>query len=116
MILFPEGTSSDGRQIMPFKSSLFAVFAENKSLEIMTQPVTINVLSVDGMATDKQDIRDAYAWYGEMELPPHLWAFAGMSGTEVELVFHEARPIDHALDRKAMARHFEDKVRAGLRP
>lgn len=116
MILFPEGTSTDGRQIAPFKSSLFAAFADNKNLEIMTQAMTINILSINGKSAADQNIRDQYAWYGDMELPPHLWAFAGMSGCEVELVFHDAQPIDHSLDRKSMARKFEEQVRAGLAP
>lgn len=102
LCLFPEGTSSDGRQVLPFKSALFhGLSGEGLSI----QPVTIAY---------REDPQARYAWHGDMTLVPHLLDILGRKGTVVELVFHD--PVDPRAfaSRKALARHVENKVRAGL--
>ena len=89
MIVFPEGTSTDGRAVLPFKSSLFAVFCGTPNLVI--RPVSLILEAVDGAAVaGHEGARDGYAWYGEMALPPHLWAFARGRGARLRADFPPA--------------------------
>jgi 1-acyl-sn-glycerol-3-phosphate acyltransferase len=103
IILFPEGTSTDGRDVVPFKSSLFSMTLEDGRTGMMIQPVTLVVDSVDGRSADDQSVRNLYAWYGDMTMPPHLTGFTASKGAVVRLVFHA--PIDPAAyaERKILA-------------
>jgi 1-acyl-sn-glycerol-3-phosphate acyltransferase len=111
LIVFPEGTSSDGKRVLPFKSSFFQMFLGR---DFRIQPFTISVLEVDGKSAASDAVRDAYAWYGDMTLEPHLWNFAKGKGAVVKVVFHE--PV-HALpysDRKQLCAAVEARVAEGL--
>ena len=117
IILFPEGTSSDGSAVMPMKASMLSPIAGLKNASV--QPFTILVKKVDGMdvaanQNDAQVLRDAYAWYGDMDLAPHLWSFAQHKGAEIELIFHEPIAADSAGDRKALTALCEEKIRIPL--
>lgn len=114
IILFPEGTSTDGRDVAPFKSSLFSLTLENTDRVMTIQPVTLVIETVDGHPATGQDMRDLYAWYGDMTMPPHLAAFTRSRGATIRLVFHP--PIDPAgfADRKALADACCTAVRTGL--
>lgn len=96
LILFPEGTSSDGREVLPFKSRMFTLVLERAG-KVALQPITIRLPDAQTQAT-----RDQYAWYGDMELPPHLWALAKTKGAHVELIFHAPIEVSADDDRKAV--------------
>lgn len=114
LILFPEGTSTDGRDIAPFKSSLFSMTLDDSRQGLLIQPITLCVEQVDGRSTDQQAVRDRYAWYGDMTMPPHLKEFTGLRGAVIRLIFHNpVDPKDFA-DRKMLADHCRAVVRAGL--
>ncbi|MCB9988853.1 MAG: 1-acyl-sn-glycerol-3-phosphate acyltransferase [Rhodospirillales bacterium] len=116
IILFPEGTSTDGTAVVPFKSSLFSIALKHQDglAPLAVQPVTISILEVDGQPAHKQALRDLYAWYGDMTLLPHLWAFAKSRGATVKIRFHE--PCDSSLyeDRRALSQHCHKIVADGL--
>ena len=42
VILFPEGTSSDGSKVLPFKSSLMGIIESKKEKNFKVQPVSIS--------------------------------------------------------------------------
>lgn len=112
IILFPEGTNSDGIDVLPFKSALFSVVADVPDLLI--QPVTIAYTRVNGMPVTRRSLPDL-AWIGDTELGPHALAFARLGRVRAEILFHPAvRPQDFA-DRKALARHCEQVVAQGYR-
>lgn len=114
LILFPEGTSTDGRDVAPFKSSLFSMTLEDGRHGMMIQPVTLRIEQVEGKSPDAQSVRDQYAWYGDMTMPPHLKAFTASRGAVIRLVFHP--PVDPKTytDRKMLADHCCLVVRSGL--
>ena len=68
IILFPEGTTSDGIRVLKFKSSLF--FSLQKK-NITIQPIVINYESINGMPLNRW-LKPIVAWYGDMHLKPHL--------------------------------------------
>jgi len=113
LVLFAEGTTSDGVDVLPFKSSAFAPFA---AASVRVQPVTITLVAVDGKAVGPGPgpLRDCYAYYRDMHLAPHLRAFLGLSGAKLRLRFHP--PLDAAAcaDRKALAQATRHRVVGGL--
>lgn len=115
LVLFPEGTSSDGNRTLPFKTALFAV----ASTRIDDQPLTVQPVSVT--ATHLAGLpmghvwRPFYAWYGDMELPPHLWQIARIGGrVRVVVEFHPAVTLADFSSRKALADHCWRTVAAGV--
>ncbi|MEE8270327.1 MAG: lysophospholipid acyltransferase family protein [Alphaproteobacteria bacterium] len=114
LILFPEGTSSDGTRTLPFKSALFAVAGLRiADRPICVQPVSITCTALDGMPLGRR-LRPVYAWYGDMELVPHLWAMAGFGRLTVTVEFHPPVTFEHAGSRKALAAHCWGAVSAGV--
>ena len=116
LILFPEGTTSDGSSVLPFKSSIFGIlFAGDAEISASAvQPVIIRVLAVDGRAVSSQVDRDGYAFYGDMQAGAHAWGFLRSKGAQIEVRFVDAITADAALDRKALAQRAYSDVSAGL--
>lgn len=114
MILFPEGTSSNGQDVLPFKSSIFApVIAQALSApqELILQPVAIRLTSVkkSGVRQENLPDHDLYAWYGDDDLAPHLWRFAKTGGVHLNIDFLEpVRP--EGFDRKSLAHHCRNAI------
>jgi lyso-ornithine lipid O-acyltransferase len=116
LILFAEGTSSDGGRVLPFKSALFAAAEElsRHGAAIKVQPVTIAYARLRcGLPLDYA-LRPLYAWYGDMELAPHLWAVLGLPGAVIEVRFHAPVAASDFGSRKALAQHAEREVAGGL--
>jgi 1-acyl-sn-glycerol-3-phosphate acyltransferase len=113
LILFPEGTSTSGMSIFPFKTSLFSL-AENRSIDI--QPVTLALVETNGKKCATKEEFDLYAWPLEMEtpLPTHLWQFAHTSGARLIITFHPVIRADKETDRKTLAKTCHDSVCKGL--
>ncbi|MEC7577065.1 MAG: lysophospholipid acyltransferase family protein [Pseudomonadota bacterium] len=117
IILFPEGTSSDGSAVLPVKGAMLAPIIDAEGAYV--QPFTIKVNAVDGQpvlgaGAQQQSLRDLYAWYGDMDMAPHLWAFAKTKGAHVELVFHAPVAAEKFDDRKALAAYCEENIRNPL--
>lgn len=111
LIAFPEGTSTNGTNVLPFKSSFFHIFL-NRDTHI--QPFTISLLSVNGVPASNPAARDQYAWYGDMTLLPHLWAFAKGRGAVLKVSFHNPRESSTFTDRKNLSADIHASVAKGL--
>ena len=111
LLFFPEGTSTDGQRVLPFKSTLFAAFFTHGLDALMNiQPVTIIYRAPEG-----EDPR-FYGWWGDMDFGPHLLqTLAAARQGEVEVMFHPPVAVRDFADRKALAAHCEKAVREGLR-
>jgi 1-acyl-sn-glycerol-3-phosphate acyltransferase len=112
IILFPEGTNSDGTGVLPFKSALFSVVGDVPGLII--QPITLAYTRVNGLPVTRRQLPDL-AWVGDTELAPHAITFVGLGRVTAEILFHDPiDPAEHA-DRKALARHCHTLIAAGYR-
>lgn len=69
LILFPEGTSTDGTKLLPFKASFFDAPIKAKSKII---PLAVHYSHINNEKLNEQN-RDLVYWYGDMEFFPHLW-------------------------------------------
>ncbi|WP_415402911.1 lysophospholipid acyltransferase family protein [Tateyamaria sp. SN3-11] len=109
LLFFPEGTSTDGLRVLPFKSTLFAAFFRHElRATLSVQPVSVTYHAPAG-----QDPR-AYGWWGDMDFGAHLLSTLALPRQgRVEVVYHPALSVAQASDRKALAAEAEALVRAG---
>ncbi len=110
LLFFPEGTSTDGRHVLHFKSTLFSAFFNGGlGREMRVQPVSVIYRAPAG-----EDPR-FYGWWGDMTLGPHLMAvLSRWRQGEVEVVFHAPVRVEDFASRKALAAHCEQEVRSAL--
>ena len=102
LLIFAEGTTSDGAQVLPFKSAAFAALAARPGTRV--QPVRIELLAVDGTALADGAERARYAYFGGASLLPHLWRFLRGRGARLRVHFLKPRTVLAGEDRKRLAR------------
>jgi 1-acyl-sn-glycerol-3-phosphate acyltransferase len=113
LILFPEGTSSDGIRVLPFKSALFGV-AERQSGSgpLVVQPFSLAYTHINGLPMGR-DWQPLIAWYGDMALMPHMLRFLSLGIVRAEVRFHEPVTIGGFESRKDLADHCYRQVALG---
>lgn len=103
MVLFAEGTSSDGNIVLPFRSAL--VGAAQRAIEVggtaTIQPVAISYQRMLGIPLGRQH-RPLVAWYGGTDLLPHLKRVLSEGGIDVHIAFGPARELGAKDNRKAI--------------
>jgi len=114
LILFPEGTSTEGAHVEPFKSSLFHAAETDSGVEIQIQPMTLAYTRHKGLKMS-QPIRDYYAWYATMPFLSHFIQALGMRNADIELIFHAPVKISDFDCRKTCAEHCWQAVDGSLR-
>lgn len=110
LLFFPEGTSTDGQRVLPFKSTLFAAFFAPELRDALhVQPVSVVYHAPEGA-----DPR-FYGWWGEMDFGAHvLKVLAAPRQGSVEVIYHPPLKVADFADRKALARAAEEAVRQGF--
>jgi 1-acyl-sn-glycerol-3-phosphate acyltransferase len=113
LLLFPEGTSHDGNTVLPFKSALLgaaeATLAGGRHVKV--QPVSVAFTGVHGMPMGREN-RPSFAWYGDMDLAPHMWEALLAGPLDAVVQFHEPLSLD-SMDRKALAARAQEIVQTG---
>lgn len=107
LLFFPEGTSTDGLRVLPFKTTLFAAFFSEHLRDFMhVQPVSVIYHAPKG-----QPAR-FYGWWGEMEFGEHLLkTLAARRQGAVELIYHTPVAVRDFPNRKALAAEMERVIR-----
>lgn len=106
LLIFPEGTTSNGRTVLPFKSSLFGAvtgFEDDKNISTLIQPISVFYTHIDGKPITTQKQQDKVAWYGDMELIPHLWPSLQRKKIHATIHFHDPLDPQKITDRKQIA-------------
>ena len=119
LVLFAEGTSTDGNRVIAFKSALMGS-AETEigkdslgnPVYVPVQPVSISYVGLQGMPMGREN-RPLIAWYGEMDLMSHLWEALKAGPFEVVVEFHPPLSADATHGRKEIAAQAEALVRRG---
>jgi len=118
IVLFPEGTSSDGNRVLPFRSSLVgaarAALAKPSPERVVLQPLAVVYHRRNGLPVTRRE-RPAIAWYGDMDLVPHLAAFVRGGPLDAVVVWGEPIPFDAGSDRKRVSAEAEAAVRVSIR-
>ncbi len=100
VVMFLEGTSSDGREVKPFKSSLLAPAVERQWTVV---PVALSYSVPDG-----HDVTTEVCWWGDMTLAPHLLHLLGLPRITAHVAWG---PVETShTDRKALAARLHHRV------
>ena len=115
VVLFAEGTSSDGIRVLPFRSSLVgavhhALGASTHHTHVNVQPMSLAYVGFGGVPMGRA-LRERVAWYGDADLIPHLLHVLSSGAVDVTVSWGEATAYDMSADRKAIARDAEKSVR-----
>jgi 1-acyl-sn-glycerol-3-phosphate acyltransferase len=111
LILFPEGTTSDGCRILPFGSSFFDVAMKKK---VTVQPVTVTYAGWDGIPMPRF-MRKVCGWFSpDVDMLPHLWSIAQWGTVQVIVNLHPPMNPQDFSSRKALARASFEAVQSGL--
>ncbi len=102
--IFPEGTTSDGRQLLPFHANLLQAAI---SSEVPVQAVVLAY--ADRSAT----VSEAVTFIGETTLIESFWRIACGDGVQVTVRLLPARGVRHA-DRRRLAALLRDEIKAAL--
>lgn len=106
VILFPEGTSTDGKDVIRFKSSLFALTDHFPTLTI--QPISLKYYDHKGQELD-DTTRDCYAYYGDIIFGHHFMKMASSRGAKIDIHIHPTIQTEsfaeHKSIRKAVTSH-----------
>ncbi|MEP5730902.1 MAG: lysophospholipid acyltransferase family protein [Sulfitobacter sp.] len=109
LLFFPEGTSTDGMQVLPFKTTLFQPFLSDELRDMLVlQPVSVVYHAPKGAD------RRHYCWWGDTAFAPHLLVtLASWRQGRVDVIYHPPLAVADYQDRKALARACEGAVRSG---
>lgn len=119
IVLFPEGTSSDGNRVLPFKSALLSsadamvLEDDGRKRPVLVQPVSVAYTRLHGMPMGRE-LRPFFAWYGDMELVPHLWEAFCLGPIDVMVHYHPPLTVDRFPSRKDLAAECERLVAEGV--
>jgi 1-acyl-sn-glycerol-3-phosphate acyltransferase len=84
VLFFPEGTTTDGASVLPFRRGLFhSVLNSGVSLRTAALRYTLEPCSVNQDATVGEDV----CWWGEMGFASHLFEILGLRGLRAQIRF-----------------------------
>lgn len=108
ILFFPEGTSTDGMRVLPFKSALFQAFFDLElDSQCYIQPVTVTYF-----APKKEDPR-FYGWWGDMSFAMHLLkTIAAKRQGKIEVRYHDPLLVSNFGKRKELAAAAETIIRS----
>jgi 1-acyl-sn-glycerol-3-phosphate acyltransferase len=115
VVIFGEGTSSDGNRVLPFRTALIGAARDTlaeaeHTKRIWLQPMSIAYHGLLGIPLGRQH-RPLIAWYGDFKMLPHLTGVLRRGAIDVTVSWGEPVAFDETSDRKQVARALEIRVR-----
>lgn len=115
VVLFAEGTSSDGNRVLPFKTSLFAAAKPPARMDILSPDAVVQTLSIvythlNGVPLGRAD-RPLVGWYGDMDMQSHAWQLLQAGTLDVRIRVGPPVPLSEFTDRKDLACRSENQIR-----
>jgi len=99
IVLFPEATSTNGKELRAFKKSLLKVAIE---AEKPILPLCIKYLSSDEQPISDIN-RDNFYWYGDMAFLPHFMRLIKTKKTIIEITILDKIEVNAQSDRKSLS-------------
>ncbi len=106
VILYPEGTSTNGERVLPFKKTLMTSAA---GTGIAIKPMVLNYRRVNGEPMSAK-WRDYVFWYGDQTFAPALLRFFSLRSVEVDLEFCQDVIVHSEEERKIVAGQIQSVV------
>jgi len=117
VVLFPEGTTSDGNRLLEVKSSLFGAAAmavpASPTGTVIVQPVAVAYTGVHGLPMGRYH-RPLASWPGDVEMLPHLKDMLRCGAFDVDVHFGEAVSYSAETNRKQVSATIASRIRAML--
>jgi 1-acyl-sn-glycerol-3-phosphate acyltransferase len=118
LVLFAEGTSSDGNRVLPFKTSLFAAAKPPRGRIAAAPGTVVQTLAIvythlHGVPLGRAD-RPMVGWYGDMVMGSHAWELLKAGPLDVSVRLGPPVPLESFADRKALARQSEAELRQNV--
>jgi 1-acyl-sn-glycerol-3-phosphate acyltransferase len=113
VVLFPEGTSSDGNRVLPFRSALLGAVemaGKQASEPLSIQPMAIAYTHQHGIPMGRQH-RPLVAWYGDLDFMPHISALIEKTALDAVVSYGEPLAADGGLSRKELTQALERTTR-----
>ncbi|HEX5508031.1 MAG TPA: lysophospholipid acyltransferase family protein [Pseudolabrys sp.] len=114
VVLFAEGTSSDGNRVLPFRSALIGALRDGANYEtekpFLIQPMAICYTGAQGLPMGRQHM-PLVAWYGDLDFMPHIKNLIKRGAVDAVVSFGEPIAASGDEDRKEMAKTLENTVR-----
>ena len=112
MVLFAEGTTSDGTRVLPFNASLLGAASAlvREGTPVTVQPVALTYTRAQGMAAGVHGLR-RIGWPGTVGLVPHLPDTVREGGLDVHVSFGAPIAFEAASARKAVAGEAHGAIR-----
>jgi len=111
LILFPEGTTSDGCRVLPFGSSFFDVAMKK---DLVVQPVTVTYALWDRLPMPRY-MRKHFGWFSpDVDVLSHLWFIAQRGMIHVVVELHPPLQARDFSSRKDLAHTSFQAVQRGL--
>jgi 1-acyl-sn-glycerol-3-phosphate acyltransferase len=107
IILFPEGTTSDGARILRFQTSFLALAEAPSNPDI--QLATLVYDRIDGLPVRRSD-RPVISWYGDMTMAGHIPGVGRLRSLHATLVLDAPIPAGTYPDRKQLASALETRL------
>jgi 1-acyl-sn-glycerol-3-phosphate acyltransferase len=92
---------------------LFGAAQPNDIPPVIVQPVSLAYTRLDGMPIGRL-YRPFFAWYGAVDLAPHLWSMVSLGMVEVVVEFHPPTFLSHCGSRKALAGYCYARIAGGV--
>jgi 1-acyl-sn-glycerol-3-phosphate acyltransferase len=105
--MFPEGTTSDGNRVLDFKSSSFSALENQKFL---IQPIIISYSDLNGIPINRW-LRPVIAWYGDMDLKPHLLKLVSLRSLKIKLIYINPVCSSRFASRKDLSNYLEKELK-----
>ncbi len=121
VVLFAEGTSSDGKRVLPFKTSLFAaakppakgVADAAAGSDVVVQTLSLVYTRLHGVPLNRW-VRPLVGWFGDMEMQSHAWSLLKAGPLDVRIRIGAPIPLEAFADRKDLARRSEAEIRENV--
>lgn len=115
VVLFPEGTTSDGNRVLSVKSSLFGAAAaalpkDQENAVVHVQPVAIAYTRIQGMPMGRYH-RPIAGWPGDVGMVSHLMGVLRAGALDVDVTFGDTVDFRQGDNRKTLATHVESRLR-----
>lgn len=121
IVLFAEGTSSDGNRVLPFKTSLFAAAKPSSKagdpqsiLDADVQILAVAYTHLHGIPLGHTGRARLIGWYGDMDLVSHAWDLLQAGPLDVHISIGAPKALDTFSDRKELARQTEAELRQAV--
>lgn len=110
VLVFPEGTTSDGTRVLSFQPLFFAAA---RRAAVPVQAMTINYTAVNDAPVNDLT-RDWLCWHGEMDFVRHFWHLLGLRSAAAQLCLHEPLTDARVSTARTLAHQTHATITAGF--